>query len=601
GMCGIAGIIDLTGSHPHDARRLDTNVDALAARGPDDRGTSVRGSVGIGMRRLSIIDVAGGHQPICDERETVEVVANGEIYNYVELRQELIALGHHFRTATDTEVLVHGYRAWGLDGLLPRLEGMFAFALHDIPAATVHLVRDRPGIKPLVYAEHAGALYFASTISALLADGHLPLAPDPLGVRLYLQHQFTPGPATVIAGVRKLPPGHVVTIANGQVAEPRAYWTLPDCRDDRRGNGAWRSALLDLTEDAVVKHMRADVPVGVLLSGGLDSSIVLGLMAAHSDGPIPAFTVGVTGTGFDETPFARLAATRFGATLHPLACTPASFAAAAHDVIAQLTEPVGDPACVPLSLVSRLAREHVKVVLSGEGADELFSGYGYYRRLASARARLLNRCKRVVTHGNRSAGSGYEYVMPGARAAALTPGFDAHADGARATRQLEARWLGNGGGDAINRAARIDIHGFLADDLLPKVDGTTMAHGLEARVPFLDHRMLEAAMTIPGAMKRTGNVGKLIVRDTFRDLLGNDLADRSKHGFSLPIATWFREPLRPLLDEMTSTGLDATPWLDRAAVTRMAEEHIAGADHGRTLWTLYTLVTWFGAVRTGTR
>jgi asparagine synthase (glutamine-hydrolysing) len=594
-MCGIAGMIDISGRDLPDGSVLDRMVEALRARGPDDVGTSVHPRVAIGMRRLSIIDIESGHQPIANEDNSIEVVANGELYNYVELREELIGLGHRFRTASDTEVIVHGYEEWGLDGFLQRVEGMFAFALHDIRSSTVHIVRDRLGIKPLVYAQHGGVLYFSSTVPSLLASGRVPLEPDPLGVRLYLQQQFVPGPTTVVAGVRKVPPGGIVSVVAGRAADPRRYWSLPAPVSEVRSAAAWRETLLQLADDAVRKHMRADVDVGVLLSGGLDSSVVLGLMADLSERPIAAFTVGVAGS-FDETPFARLATARFGATLHHTELTPAAFASTARDAIEHLTEPIGDPACVPLFQVARLARQHVKVVLTGEGADELFSGYGYYRRLASTRARTLQKIKRFVTRGERSASSGYPYVMSGAAISALTPSFASVPNLAHVTRALEAGWLDGATVDPINRAARIDINGFLADDLLAKVDSATMAHGLEARVPFLDHRMVEMALRIPGSLKRRGNVGKLIVRDTFRPLIGNELTDRSKHGFNVPLAEWFRGPLRPMLADMTDGDLDAAPWIDRGVVRRMVDRHVAGADHARELWTLYSLAAWYRAM-----
>ncbi len=591
-MCGIAGMVTLTGNGQLDVEALDRMVECLHARGPDDQGTCVRPPVAMGMRRLSIIDIETGHQPITSEDGNVIVVSNGELYSYVELRAELLELGHHFRTTSDTEVIVHGYEAWGIEGLLRRIDGMFAFALYDVNSSTVHLVRDRLGIKPLFYTQHDNVLYFASSIPALLAPRRIPMEVDPIGVRLYLHQQFVSGPSTIMAGVGKVPPGSFVSIVEGRVREARRYWSLPNPALDHRPEHDWHEALCTMTDDAVCRHMRADVEVGVLLSGGLDSSIVLGLMAAYSERPVAAFTVGIAGAAFDETEYARLAASRFGARLHHTEMTAASFATAARTVVEELTEPVGDPACVPLHHVADLARRHVKVVLSGEGADELFSGYGYYRHLASRRERVLQRCKRFATRGRRSASSGYPFVMSGARAAALTPGFRGIPALDRVTRSLETAWVGSDDADPINRAARIDIRGFLADDLLPKVDSATMAHGLEARVPFLDHRIVELAMAIPGRAKRRGREGKLVVRGAFRGLIGDDLATRPKHGFSLPMASWFRGPLRPLLHDMTD-DLGATPWLDRRSVARMVDEHLAGVDHGRALWSIYTLVTWY--------
>lgn len=586
-MCGIAGIFDLTGHAHLDQPALERMVDALGMRGPDDQGTSVRPPVAIGMRRLSIIDVETGHQPLANEDGTVEVVANGELYNYVELREELVTLGHRFSTASDTEVLVHGYESWGLEGLLARLEGMFAFALHDVRRAALHLVRDRLGIKPLFYAERAGTVYFASTIPALMASDAIPLEPDLSAVRLYLRWQFTPGIATVVAGVRRVPAGTFVSVASDRVQEPQRYWPLPAPDVDHRSVAEWERLLQELTEDVVAKHMRSDVEVGVLLSGGLDSSIVLALMAVHSERPIKAFTAGVS--ALDETEHAQKAAARFGATLHRTEFGADAFAASARAAVEQLTEPVGDPACVPLFDVARLARRHVKVVLSGEGADELFSGYGYYSRIASWSGRMVDGCRRISGDGRR-APSGFPYAMPASLVSALTPSLPA-------ARSLDnpADAPGPRDPDAINRACRADIAGFLENDLLPKVDSTSMAHGLEARVPFLDHRMVETALRIPGRLKRRGRTGKLVLRSAFQRLIGTELSGRQKHGFSLPLADWFRGPLRPLLGEVMD-DLEGMPWLHHATVKRLIDEHQAGADHARALWNVYTLAAWHRAL-----
>jgi asparagine synthase (glutamine-hydrolysing) len=595
-MCGIAGMIDVDGRDSVDVTALERMVNALYLRGPDDHGTCVRPPVAMGIRRLSIIDLATGHQPISNEDDTIHVVLNGELYSYVELRAELLALGHTFRTHSDTEVLVHGYESWGLEGLLERLNGMFAFALYDEGAGTVHIARDRLGIKPLVYTQRDGVFYFASTIAALRASGKVPIEPDPLGVRLYLQQQFVPGPTTAIAGVRKLPPASYITVGRGRVAEPTRYWKLPAREDDRRSVSEWHTLLRTLVDDAVCKRMRADVEVGVFLSGGIDSSVVLGLMTRHTQKTVEAFTVGFKEEGgFDESPYARMAAERFGARLHPIDFDAARFGGDLRNIVGQLDEPIGDAACIPMFYLSREARRHVKVVLTGEGADELFAGYGYYRRLATPMARVMERAKRFTRGAAVSASSGYPYVMLPGDVDALTPAFGRSVNVEHAARALESRWTDSGGKDPLNTAARIDMGGWLVDDLLMKVDSTSMTYSLEARVPFLDHRVVEAAMTMPGRMKRTGRTGKVVLRDAFLDLLGADLAGRGKHGFSLPLASWFRGPLRSLLDQMEGS-LDDVPWLDRRVVERLVAEHLAGRDRARLLWVLYVLITWYSTL-----
>ncbi|HKW13465.1 MAG TPA: asparagine synthase (glutamine-hydrolyzing) [Candidatus Krumholzibacteria bacterium] len=589
-MCGIAGVVELDADGQGDPAALHRMVDAMSTRGPDDHGTLMCSRAALGVRRLSVIDLETGHQPISNEDNTIHVVLNGELYSHHELRSELLAAGHRFRTRSDTEVLVHGYEAWGIEGLLERLNGMFAFALHDERRALIFLARDRLGIKPLVYARSGSRLYFASTIPALLASREVPVAPDPAGIRHYLQRQFVPEPDTVLAGVRKLPSASYLRIAGGQVGEAKRYWSLPDAPQEDRSDHDWRTDLGVLLDDATRINMIADVGVGVFLSGGLDSSIVLGLMTRHCERPVDAFTIGFGEAGFDESRFARMAADRFGATLHHTEFTAHQFGASAMDVIASLSEPVGDAACIPLFELARAARRHVKVVLTGEGADELFSGYGYYRRIATPANRAVTRVKRSIGRAAPCAASGYPYVMSAADTRALTPAWGAP-NGTGDRQFLRAERGARNGHDALNDAARVDIAGFLVDDLLAKVDSTTMAHSLEARVPFLDHRVVEMALKMPGRLKRRGGAGKIILRETFGDLLGPQLAGRDKHGFSLPLASWFRGRLRPLIEDSLG-DVTATPWLEPQAVRRLLAEHAQGRDHARALWAIFVLTEW---------
>jgi asparagine synthase (glutamine-hydrolysing) len=594
-MCGIAGMVQLRGAGPRDNNVVERMLESLRQRGPDDCGLFAAPRMAMGIRRLSIIDLANGHQPISNEDDTVHVVMNGELYSYVELRKELMREGHVFRTGSDTEVVVHGYESWGFEGLLRRLNGMFAIALHDVRTSTTFLARDRLGIKPLMYFEHGGNFLFASTIAALYASGHLAAEPDALATRLYLSRQFIPAPWTAIRGVRKLLPGTYLTVRAGRVIDPVSYWSLPHDLDHDRDPLEWQELLNDLIEDSVRVQMRADVPVGALLSGGLDSSIILGLMARHATGPVCAFNVRFPGErAFDESAFARMAAERFGARLYSIDVDAGALARDIDDAIVHLNEPVGDPAIVPSFSIAREARRHVKVVLTGEGADEIFSGYGYYRRVATTRGRAMRRLKACARGDHATGPSGYPCVMSARDIENLVPALGTAAELRDVTRELEKIWQSGGQHDAINDAASIDMGGWLPDDLLTKMDGMSMAHSLEARVPFLDHRVVETAMRIPGRLKRRGNNGKLILRQSFAGLLGNTLADREKHGFGVPLASWFRGSQRELLDRMTGQ-LDDVPWLDRNAVGRLLREHMAGRDHARALWVLYVLVRWHSA------
>ena len=593
-MCGIAGIVDLKDRGGPDAAMLDRMVAAMTHRGPDDRGVAVGPRIAMGMRRLSIIDVEGGHQPIENEDGTVRVVMNGELYSYPELRTELVSCGHRFRTCSDTEVLVHGYEEWGMEGLLARLNGMFAFALQDERTDTLFLARDRLGMKPIVYSVVNGELLFASGLTALLASGRVAMEPDPTGVRLFLRHQFVPAPYTVLRGVAKLPPACYLTVRGGRVGEPVRYWRLPPTLDNVKRPEAWEAELRDLLDDAVRIHVRSDVEVGAFLSGGLDSSIIVGLMSRQTQTKVRAFSIGFEDGDHDESKFAAATADRFGVELHHCQFRAEHVIDLVRERAGSLEEPLADPACLPTMLLAAEARRAVKVVLSGEGADELFAGYGYYRRFVGLRSRVAGALHRA--NGRRSA-SGYPYAMTHALVERLTPdlppeGVDARrAESAREKEYLE----GSRGLDPLNRALRIDTAGWLPDDLLMKVDRTTMAYGLEARVPFLDHRVVELAMRMPANVKLRDGAGKWVLRSAFRDLLPTEVAQRPKHGFNVPLANWFRGPLRTLISEdFPEIARTSAPWLSTRAIRELVTRHVEGGeDLARPLWTAYALAAWF--------
>ncbi len=593
-MCGIAGIVELLGRGGPDPAMLDRMVEAMTHRGPDDRGVAVRPRVALGMRRLSIIDVEGGHQPIENEDGSVRVVMNGEIYSYLEVRTELAALGHRFRTRSDTEVLVHGYEEWGTEGLLARLNGMFAFALHDERADTLVLARDRLGMKPLVYTVVDGALLFGSGLTALLASGRVAMEPDPTGVRLFLRHQFVPAPHTVLRGVAKLPPACYLTVRGGHVGESVRYWRPPPDLDHAKRPEAWMAELRDLLEDAVRIHVRSDVEVGAFLSGGLDSSIIVGLMSRQTQAKVRAFSIGFEDDGHDESPFAAAAAARSGVELHHTKFRAEHVIDLVRERTGSLEEPLADPACLPTLLLSAEARRAVKVVLTGEGADELFAGYGYYRRFVGLRSLIASAIPR--TSGRRSA-SGYPYAMTRDLVERLTQGLPTEgADAPRVEERCAREYLdGSRDLDPLNRALRIDTAGWLPDDLLMKVDRTTMAHGLEARVPFLDHRVVELAMRMPAAVKVRDGAGKWVLRSAFRDLLPQEVVERPKHGFNVPLASWFRGPLRTLIsDEFPKDAQASTPWLSTRAIRELVARHVGGEeDLARPIWTAYALAVWF--------
>lgn len=613
-MCGIAGFLDLQGGRPLSASRLDRMVDAMYSRGPDDRGVSRKSNAALGMRRLSIIDLEGGHQPIANSDDSVRVVMNGEIYNHEEVRRELEARGRKFATRSDTEVLVHGYEEWGLDGLLGRLNGMFAFALQDERRETVWLVRDRLGIKPLLYTVRDGYLLFGSSHHALLASGLVDVVPDMDAVELYMLLQYVPGTHSALAGVRKLAPAHYLQIRGGEVSEPTRWWSIPEPDASSRPHAEWIDEVKHVLSDAVRMHMVSDVEVGLFLSGGLDSTLILGLMREATDLPIRAYSIGFEDKRvFDESAHAKAAADRFGATFVPRLFTADDVLGQVDPLMRDLDEPIGDAACLPTLLLSQMARADLKVVLSGEGADELFAGYGYYQQLPpknatfgtnfdpgespSLLARVFGGAKRgaMTISGNfhgTSAISGFPYVLSPAFLEHLLP---AAGRGRRSVVErahaLESAWAGETA-DPLQRALRVDASGWLPDDLLMKVDRTTMAHSLEARVPFLDWRVAELAFRMPSELKLDGKVGKACLREAFKELLGEQFEKREKHGFNLPMHEWMRDQLRPLV---TSSLLDDTPeWLDRASCAALLDAHATGrAQLERALWCLFVLTSWF--------
>ncbi|MEJ2721902.1 MAG: asparagine synthase (glutamine-hydrolyzing) [bacterium] len=510
-----------------------------------------------------------------------------------------------------------------LEGLLSRLNGMFAFALHDERGDRVYLVRDRLGIKPLLYTIRDGVLYFGSALSALFASGAVPVVPDPIGVRLYLHLQFIPTPFTAISGVKKVPPASYLAVENGRIRGPVRYWNMPVESAMPRSLDDWADELHDLLRDAVRVHLVSDVEVGIFLSGGIDSSAVLGLMSGFTDQPVKAFSIGFEDrAGLDETPFARLAADRFGAELHHTHFTASHVLELARDVVEHMDEPNGDPACLPTFMLARNARKHVKVVLSGEGADELFAGYGYYKRVGSpvdrvkqlARDALIrfsraDRQRRAAfrlpkTFRNRSPLSGYPYAFTPDVIERLRPdlpaGFmpDIHDTTARIER---SHLPANGKLDALGKALRVDNGCFLPDDLLMTVDRMTMAHSLEARVPFLDFRVVELAMRMPSEVKIRGQRDKAVLRSAFGTLLGDTIAGREKHGFSLPMGDWLSAELRPLVENsFGGKGPERCPWISADGVRAVVNAHFSGRSRfEREIWMLYVLTAWFSEAESG--
>jgi asparagine synthase (glutamine-hydrolysing) len=629
-MCGIYGVVTRGG--PVDATPLAAMDAAMVHRGPDDSGTLVDGPCALGMRRLAIIDLDGGHQPIAGEDRSSWVVLNGEIYNHRELRRRLIARGHRFATASDTEAIVHLYEERGAT-LCEELRGMFAFAVWDRRAQRLVLGRDRLGIKPLYYAEAPGGLAFASELRALLAHPWVARALDPDALAHYLAFGTAPSDRALVAGVRKLEPGHVLTWAAG-VTTVRRYWDLG--RAAARPTGGRAGASIDgalprrldegveqvraLLQDAVTSHLLADVPVGAFLSGGIDSTTVVALMTRAGARP-QTFSIGFDEDDFNELRFARLVAERLGTRHEELVVRPEVWGLLDR-LVSALDEPIADVSAVPTFLVSELAARHVKVVLSGDGGDEVFGGYDRYPQ-ALAEARRLDRfgpwprARRAVGRlaealPERARGKywlrhvaldprlryldGESLFSPDARRRLTTPEWCARTKGPDPL-EVRAHHYQSAPGDALGRLLYLDATTYLPLDILTKVDRMSMAHSLEVRPPLLDTPLVEAVAAMPSAWKVAAGEQKILLKRAVERWLPREIIDRPKRGFGVPIRHWFRGALRgdarAVLDDRRTRerGL-----LDPRAVVALLDEHASGRrDQSLRIWALLVLELWLRA------
>ena len=620
-MCGIAGIVSFAG-RPIEEGRLRRMAAALAHRGPDAEGVWIDAqsapSVGLAHRRLSIIDLSHvADQPIGNEDGTVLAMLNGEIYNFAELRRAQEGR-HAFRSHGDTETIVHGYEDEG-DAIVARLDGMFALALWDARRRRLLLARDPFGKKPLYYWSDGRELLFASEIKALLAGG-VPAAFDPSGLPEYLAFGYVPTPRTLYRGVRRMPPASTLVADAGGVGEPRAYWDLrfPGPDEVRRiPLEEAASGVCERLDAAVRKRLMADVPLGVLLSGGVDSGGVLALAARASSRPINTFTLGFEGPAFydERAPAARMAA-HVGAIHHEAVVKPEA-ASLVDTLLRHHDEPFGDSSALPTYLVAREARRHVTVVLNGDGGDETFAGYERFRaelfaHRLPAPARALLRSAAALLPGGRTSYGTLRRLQRFARKSALpflertlawhsffepqtlrALGKDAPIDlGAVLSSYREALAHVNGASH-LSRLLYLNARCYLLDDLLPKMDRMTMAHGLEARSPFLDRELTSYAASLPDDFKRRGAAGKVVLKEALRGLVPDDLLRRPKQGFGLPLGEWFRADLRAMVQDtlLDRPRLGAHLRLD--TVERLWSEHLTGGvDRGHALWTLLVLELW---------
>jgi asparagine synthase (glutamine-hydrolysing) len=630
-MCGITGAVWRDQRHAISPELLTRMTDAVAHRGPDDSQIWLSNDhrdahghplgVGLGFRRLSIIDLEGARQPMANEDGTVRMVFNGEIYNFRALRRRLEGTGHRFATQGDGESILHLYEDLGTD-CFAQFNGMFAIAIWDANHHRLVLARDRIGQKPLYYAFRDGRLVFGSELKCLAEVEGVCQEIDPAAIDEFLLYQYVPHPGTIWKGVRKLPPGHFAVLENGQVAVQR-YWDFDPAVERPIGREEACERLRELLTDSVKLRLQSDVPLGTFLSGGIDSSLITAIAQSHSADPVRTFSIGFPVSDFDETAYAALVATQLGTRHQRFEVMPSCV-----DVIDKLVwhydEPFGDSSAVPTWYLSELTRQQVTVALSGDGGDELFAGYERYQALwlsnrlqrlfplhklpgigllqrlpdSDRRRSPVRRLKRFLEALGQPAARRYlnwlQIFPESLRAGLYTDDFLASLPGEDPFEFLNSVWARSSGRDIVSRASISDILSYLPCDLCTKVDIASMAHGLEVRQPLLDYRVVEFAASLPVGLKFRGRRGKLLLRDAFGSMIPKSIFARKKMGFGIPIAGWFRHELKPMVhDTLLSDDARIHPYLRRQAVAELVRAHEnSEQNHGYRLWSLLILEKW---------
>ncbi len=618
-MCGITGIVDLKGRREVSRTLLARMNETQVHRGPDAGGLHVEPGVGLGHRRLSIIDLATGQQPLFNEDGSVVVVFNGEIYNYQALIPELAALGHVFRTKSDTEVIVHAWEAWGED-CVERFRGMFAFALWDRNRQTLFLARDRLGVKPLYYAVLGdGHIVFGSELKSLAAHPGLPRDLDPFAVEDYFAFGYVPEPRTVYRAACKLAPGHTLTVRRGEpVAAPREYWDVRFTLDNRIGEADARAELIERLRESVRLRMISEVPLGAFLSGGVDSSAVVATMAGVSEQPVNTCSISFSDPAFDESRYAREVAERYR-TRHFVDNVDSDDFGLVDELARVYDEPYADSSAIPTYRVCQLARRHVTVALSGDGGDESFGGYRRYRfhameerlrgmlPLALRRpafgllgrvypkadwAPQVFRAKTTFQALARSSVEAYfhsmSFLSDDMRGSLYSNAFKADLGGYRAVEVFHRHAARAGTEDALGLVQYLDLKTYLVGDINTKVDRASMAHSLEVREPLMDHPLVEWLASLPSSFKVRGNESKRLLKKAMEGQLSPEVLYRTKMGFAVPLARWFRGPLRrPVREALLGGRLAATGWFNARYLAQLLAQHESGArDHSTPLWTL---------------
>jgi asparagine synthase (glutamine-hydrolysing) len=621
-MCGICGKLEFDSEARVAPGLLKHMADAIVHRGPDDDGYYVKGPIGLGFRRLSIIDLSGGHQPLANEDDSIWIVFNGEIYNYQELRVLLLAKGHVFKTQSDTEVIVHLYEEYGSD-CLEKLRGMFGFAIWDSKKKSLFLARDRVGIKPLYYYMGEHFVSFASEMKAILADPAVRREVDPAMIDRFLTYFYVPGPSTLLRNFFKLEPGHWLLVRDGKI-QVQSYWDIDfQPTDDHLSAQALDQKVVDLLDEAVQLHMISDVPVGFLLSGGVDSTAMLSLASKKTDKPISSYTIGFEHPGVvDERPFARMAAERFGSKYYEISISAKEFASFLPEYVWYMEEPVCEPASVALYYVSKLASQYVKVLISGEGGDEAFAGYHNYMYLSwvEGMKKVFGPFRSIVSKGMALAGQMADSRVLKKYAPLMKADLDEHYlsrtsspfhyfnqtpspiyteqmsrrvdkhRSAEVTRNLVARRSSDG---PLEKMLYVDTKTWLPDDLLIKADRMTMANSVELRVPFLDHKLLEFAARLPGNQKVRGFQMKYLLKKALANHVPVEILRRRKEGFPNPSASWLAHDLKDMVaDILLDSKSVARGYFRRQAVEELIKRNSRAVRYTPEVFSLVVLELW---------
>jgi asparagine synthase (glutamine-hydrolysing) len=623
-MCGIAGFFEPEERlAPAEQRRVLAQMcNVIEHRGPDHEGFFVEDGVALGMRRLSIIDLFTGHQPIANEDGSIWIVFNGEIYNYRELRDDLIRRGHTFKTNTDTETIVHLYEEEG-EACVSRLRGMFAFAIYDRRKRKLFMARDRVGVKPLHYALAGNRLVFGSEIKSLLQHPEVPRAVNHEAISDFLSFSYVPDPQTAFRGIRKLPPGHTLTFKDGFLVT-RCYWDFnyPEQEPDQKVESEeyYIERLRELIAESVRMRLMSDVPLGAFLSGGIDSSTVVAMMARAMDRPVKTFSIGFTESSHDELHYARIAARHFNTEHHEFIVTP-DVCRVVEEIVWHHDEPFADMSSVPTYIVSKMAREHVTVVLSGDGGDELFAGYerylvdrqrqkfervpGFFRRNLMLRAsRWLPRHvygKNYLRNVSLEPGARYidsiSCFDEDKKQQLLSNDFQRALSRHSATDKFTRLFAAPGSSERLDHLLYLDSKTYLPGDIMTKVDRMSMAHSIEAREPLLDHKLIEFAQQIPALFKLHGSQTKSILKKAMRGIIPDEIIHRPKQGFGVPMQKWFKEDLREMvIDTLNDSRTRQRGYFDQHVVSAILREHLSGRrDNSRHLWSLLMLELWHRA------